>query len=163
MFEQNEELLFLRQACQHAAEASSDPHTQNGAVLVALNGQVVVAANTLPDIVFKEERLVRPQKYSYIEHAERNVIYTAAKRGICTARATLYCPWFACTDCARAIIQAGIQRVVGHLTPYMKTPERWRESVQRADEMLDEAGVIRAYKDDELNVSFLFDGELLEL
>lgn len=163
MFDQSEELLFLRQACQHAAEASSDQQTQNGAVLVARTGQIVLAANTLPAISFKEDRLVRPHKYQYIEHAERNVIYAAAKRGICTEHATLYCPWFACTDCARAIIQAGIRRVVGHIVPYMKTPVRWQDSVRLADEMLDEAGVLRAYKDDELNVAFLFDGELLEL
>lgn len=154
---------LLIEACRHAANFSTDPSTQNGALLVSMMGEVVLAANTMPDIESKPERLERPKKYFYIEHAERNVIYAAAKAGVRTEHATLYCPWFACADCARAIIQAGIKRVVGHIVPYMQTPDRWKESVQAADEMLQEAGVIRSYLDVELGVSFLFDGQLLEL
>ena len=157
------DLLLLAEACRHAAEHSTDLQTQNGALLVSRMGEIVVAANTMPPIESKPERLERPQKYFYIEHAERNAIYTAARRGVCTEGATLYCPWFACADCARAIIQAGIVRVVGHMTPWLQTPDRWKDSVRAADEMLDEAKVIRVYLEDELNVSFKFDGELLEL
>lgn len=157
------DIKLLAEACRHAANFSTDPSTQNGALLVSRMGEVLMAANTMPDIEAKPERLSRPQKYFYIEHAERNVIYAAAKAGVRTEHATLYCPWFACADCARAIIQAGITRVVGHVVPYLQTPDRWKDSVRAADEMLQEAGVITAYLEDSLDVSFLFDGQLLEL
>lgn len=157
------DLKFLADACRYAAEFSVDPHTQNGALLVSTMGPVVWAANTMPEIEARPERLVRPKKYLYIEHAERNAIYLAARRGICTEGATLYVPWFACADCARAIIQAGIKRVVGHIVPWLQTPERWKDSVRVAEGMLEEAGVVGSYLDDELGVSFLFDGKILEL
>jgi dCMP deaminase len=157
------DLKLLAEACRHAAEFSMDPHTQNGALLVSTMGEVVLAANTMPEIESRPERFVRPKKYLYIEHAERNAIYLAARRGICTENATLYVPWFACADCARAIIQAGITRVVGHIVPWMQTPDRWKESVRAAESMLEEAGVVSSYLDDELGVSFLFDGKLLTL
>ena len=47
--------------------------------------------------------------------------------------------WFPCTDCARAIIQAGITEVVG--AHYDPTHERWGKSFITAMEMLTEAGV----------------------
>ncbi|NDD52628.1 CMP deaminase [bacterium] len=157
------DILLLAEACRHAALHSTDPQTQNGALLVSRMGEIVMAANTMPPIELKPERFERPLKYFYIEHAERNVIYEAAKAGVSTDGATLYCPWFACADCARAIIQAGIKRVVGHVVPWLETPDRWKDSVKAADEMLDEAKIIRSYLDDELGVSFRFNGELLEL
>lgn len=158
-----QDIKLLHEACRHAAEFSMDPHTQNGALLLATTGEIVVAANTMPDIEVKPDRLLRPKKYMYIEHAERNAIYLAAKRGVCTDGATLYVPWFACADCARAIIQAGVKRVVGHIVPWLQTPDRWKDSVQAADDMLQEAGVIASYLEDELGVSFMFDGKVLEL
>lgn len=157
------DIKMLHEACRYAAEFSVDPHTQNGALLLSPMGEVVMAANTMPEIAPRPDRLARPKKYLYIEHAERNAIYLAAKRGICTDRATLYVPWFACADCARAIIQAGIKRVVGHIVPWLQTPDRWKDSVRAADEMLQEAGVITSYLEDELNVSFMFDGKVIEL
>ena len=155
--------IFLREACRIAAAESTDPHTQNGAMLRARSGEVISAANQLPPIVATPHRLERPAKYSYIEHAERHVIYRAAKAGIATAEATLYCPWFACADCARAIILAGITRLVGHVTPRRLTPARWAETVTIADIMFREADVEVVLLDDVLDVRILFDGEFLDL
>lgn len=45
-------------------------------------------------------------------HAEVNVIYFAARHGIATAGATLWCTDSPCKICAEAIIQAGIREVV---------------------------------------------------
>jgi dCMP deaminase len=99
-----------------------------------------------------------------MEHAERDTILKAANKGIKTEGATLYVPWYDCADCARAIIEAGIVRVVGHKQMFDKTPERWKASIADGDIMLDEAGVMR----DVLNIAnvavpgefqVLFDGE----
>ena len=54
----------------------------------------------------------------------------------------MYCPWFACTDCARAIIQSGISAVVGHKEFYEHTNERWTESTNIGMDMLKEAKVL---------------------
>lgn len=129
---------FMAQA-QGATVFSDDLHTQNGALLVGKMGSVLaIEANRLPNGVLKlPERLERPEKYSWIEHAERNVIFSAASRGISTEGTTLVCPWAACAECARAMIQAGIVRLV---RLYLH-PSWWDESIALGDQMLTEAGV----------------------
>lgn len=47
-------------------------------------------------------------RYKYSVHAERNVIYLAAKLGIKTDKLIMVSPWATCSDCAQAIIQTGI-------------------------------------------------------
>jgi dCMP deaminase len=155
--------VYLREACRVAALESQDPRTQNGALLRARNGIVITAANQLPSIVPIRDRLHTDAKYAYLEHAERHVIYKAARAGIATHDATLYCPWFACADCARAIILAGISRVVGHAKARALTPERWQATIATADTMLHEVGVELLLLDESLGTSFLFNGQLLEL
>jgi dCMP deaminase len=135
--------VFLSHAYSYAVSYSKDPSTQLGAVLVKPHSGVIGwGVNGLPPrISNKEDRWVRPQKYDYIEHAERNVIYKCAERGICSTGLIMYCPWFACTDCARAIIQSGIHAVVGHKEIYKHTNDRWKESTETGISMLNEAGV----------------------
>lgn len=154
---------YLIAACRVAARESEDPRTQNGALLRAKSGYVVTAANTVPVGSLRPDRLAPPLKYSFMEHAERNVIYAAAKLGVATDKATLYCPWFACCDCARAIVQAGVIRVVGHTKPRLLTPDRWQETVHRADGILRDAGVEIVLIDDALGVQYRFDDGVLEL
>lgn len=147
-----------------AAERSPDPSTQNGAVLVNSDGFLIASAcNEFPhDVLVTEERLVKPLKYQYIEHAERNAIYEAAYYGKKTQGATMYCPWFACMECARAIIQAGITEVVGHAFHlHTKRPD-WQPAIERADEMLRDAGVrFRRVPGEVGGVRIRFDGELV--
>lgn len=135
---------FLRHAYSYAQSYSKDPSTQLGAILVKEHAGVIGwGVNGLPDrISDKEDRWTRPQKYDYVEHAERNVIYKCAERGICSTGLIMYCPWFACTDCARAIIQSGISAVVGHKEIYEHTNERWNKSTELGMSMMEEAGVI---------------------
>jgi hypothetical protein len=75
----------------------------------------------------------------------------------------LYCPWFACADCARAIILSGITRIVGHIKPRLVTAKRWQETMAAADNMFSEVGIEIVLLDETLGVQFLFDGEFLEL
>jgi dCMP deaminase len=129
-------------AAYKAATKSPDLSTQNGAIIVAQNDVVLQACNDFPRrVTVKGERLERPLKYSYTEHAERNVIYEAARLGVSTQGCVMYATWVACTDCARGIIQAGITKVVTHKATMDMTPEHWRESINTAFEMLKEAGV----------------------
>jgi dCMP deaminase len=152
------ELDYLREACRYAAQHSHDPETQNGAVLVT-NRLTIYAANCIPKAVaLQEHRLARPFKYDFIEHAERAAIYKAASAGAATAGATLYCPWFACTDCARAIVSAGIKEVVGLIALRNATPARWLLKVEMAEKMLEEACVSQRLLADTVGVTICFDG-----
>lgn len=125
-----------------AAGKSPDPSTQNAAVLVNPWRGVAVktlSVNRFPDGVQENpDRWERPTKYAYVEHAERNAIYAAARHGIATEKMLLVAVWAACTDCARAIIQAGISTLVRY---HATSHAHWHESTKIADEMLAEAGV----------------------
>lgn len=160
----NDDIDLLREAYIAAMQMSTDPRTQNGAVLVTKQGYTLKDANHFPTGVQENlDRWQKPLKAAFVEHAERNVIYQAAKRGVVTEGATLYCPWFSCTDCARAIIQAGIYRVIGHDTPIHKNRKDWYESCRLGDIMLNESGVqiVRIPHKFE-GISILFDGQVVE-
>ena len=101
--------------------------------MVTKTGHKVYSANMLPPGIEKtEERCDRPLKYQYLEHAERLCMYRAASADneLSSEGATLYCPWFACIDCARAIICAGVKECVGVKGVMELTPERWAASIK---------------------------------
>jgi len=131
------------------AQNSPDPSTQNGALIVKFGYETEIigrACNTFPPGVEKTpERLVRPLKYQFVEHAERGAIYDAARNGKSTVGATMFVPWAACADCGRAIICAGISKVVVHRRMMDATPDHWKESIKSAMIMLSEAGVVIDY------------------
>lgn len=128
-----------------AATHSNDPSTQVGAYLkTSSNDDIIIGSNKFcENIEVTEDRLNnRDLRLWYTEHAERNTIFAAAKNGIKTDNGVLYAPWNSCNECGRAIIQAGIKRIVGHKQAFDRTPERWRDSIARAYEMFEEAGVV---------------------
>lgn len=153
-----------------AATQSPDPSTQNGAVIpyfLVGRERYITACNTFPEgVQSKPERLERPLKYNFIEHAERNCVFNAAAVGLfgCVNMKdiTMYVPWFACSDCARAIICCGIRRVVGHKRMMDATPEHWKESIKHAFDMFKEAKVETVLLPDELPEApkIRFNGEL---
>lgn len=154
---------YLKMAYRLAAHNSPDPSTQNAALLI--NGSGLLMAQGVnefpPGVQYTEERWQRPLKYSYIEHAERNCIYAAAKKGVKTKGMTLICPFFACADCARAIVCAGIREVIGHDHPLQKDNPRWKESVLIGDQILTEGGVKFTRIKAELGVPFRYNEQLV--
>jgi dCMP deaminase len=164
------DLKWMKGAYQFARN-SPDPSTQNGAVLVDFQDPrhpdgyfVTGACNTFPNGVrVTHERLERPLKYSVIEHAERNVIYSAAALGEKVRGLTMYCPWFACAECARAIIQSGVIEVVGHQSIFDLPDSRWKESITLAHTLLREADVAIRIVDGKVGEAIRFDGTLQEL
>lgn len=144
---QDEHLKWMKFAYTLASN-SKDESTQNGAVIVGRNvffdKDVVVGSgwNDIPGLLHDTpERRQRPLKYQWTEHAERAAIYDAARTGFATHDATMYCPWLACADCGRAIVMAGIKRVVRHKIPEHETQFNWLFSITVADEMFKEAGI----------------------
>ena len=158
-----DDLKFLKEAYLYAQEYSADQHTQTGVVIVRKKKIIARGANHAPrDVILTPERNERPLKYSFIEHAERNAIYEAARQGVKIKGSTLYSPWFPCAECARAIIQSGIEELVCHQEMedlstkhmYMVTDNGrfWDHSQHHASMMFKEAGV--SYR----NVSGKIDG-----
>lgn len=132
---------LLKEAYKKAAE-STNPSTQNAALLVDDKGEILAAAaNPFPDrIAETPERFEKELRYKYGVHAERNVIYKAAKLGIKTEGLTMVCPWAACADCAQGIIQAGIKKLIAHKEALDRS-QHWADDIDFAFRMLKEAGV----------------------
>ena len=155
--------VYFRQLYLYAMNNSQDPSTQNAALLTDENsGIITMECNNIPlRVDHNEERWERPNKYHYVEHAERNTLYKAARMGMATQDCTMYCPWYACSDCARAIIQCGIKRVIGHKQYFDIMPERWGESCSIGLKMMKEAGIECVVWSGEVggNISILVDGK----
>jgi len=133
---------FMEQA-KFVSEWSKDKNTKTGAVIVDNeNTELVMGYNGFPrgaDDDTQQQRYERPDKYFWTEHAERNAIFKAARLGISLKNTKMYCTYFPCADCSRAIIQAGITKL------YTEKPDfnhhKWGESWVEALIMLRECGV----------------------
>ncbi|MGR3678055.1 MAG: deaminase [Paracoccaceae bacterium] len=79
------------------------------------------------------------QKYYWIEHAERRVIFIALKQGIDLSQCALAVSLFPCSDCARAIIQSDIRTILAPTIPCDEP--RYKETMLAAFEILRAAGV----------------------
>ncbi len=129
------------QLCDLVASWSQDTSTKLGAVIVDVDNIVLsVGWNGFPRGVdgTVQERYDRPQKYLWTEHAERNAIYNAAAKGVSLQGSTLYTQSLPCPDCARAIIQSGIDRVI---VRNKVLNDRWAEVQAVSFKMLTEAAI----------------------
>jgi len=120
---------------------SKDPSTQVGAIAVKDRKVLAQGYNGFPrNMKDLEDRYNnKKEKYTYIVHAEMNVIYNATYNGASLKDSTMYVYGLpVCSDCAKGIIQVGIKRVV---MLEMIVPEKWRESFRNTKHMFDEAGV----------------------
>jgi dCMP deaminase len=82
----------------------------------------------------------RPEKYFWFSHAELNAITNAARCGTPLDGGTMIVTHMPCMDCARAIVQAGIRRVVTR-EPDPAFMHRWSDHVIRARQLFEECGV----------------------
>ena len=87
-----------------------------------------------------ERKEAREIKNLYAEHAERNAIYAAARTGFKVHGCSMVVTHFPCMDCARAIVQAGIVKVVCP-APSGEFAERWKDSITLARGLFVECGV----------------------
>ena len=120
---------------------SKDPSTQVGAVIVrGKNEQVSQGYNGPPSGVDDTlTELNRETKLAITLHAEKNALLKARQdvRG-CTCYVW---PMPPCSQCAAALIQAGISRVVS-AKPTQGQISRWGNNFSLAQSMYDQAGVV---------------------
>jgi len=135
------DVMYLRMAYREAAK-SPDTSTQNGVIIRDVAGKYMAMGHNSPTAGFYvEDEHVIADKYAYTEHAERAAIFNAARYGVRTLGATMYCPWASCQDCARAIVCAGIKRLVRHADAMQQTPKRWRQTTDCGEMSLRFGGV----------------------
>jgi len=125
---------------EYIAGWSKDPSTKVGCVITDSRHRIIsVGFNGLPaGVKDKPERLNdREQKLLMVQHAEVNALNFASRD---TSGCIAYTwPLPPCTQCAGALIQAGIERVVApELTG---THDRWERHIELTKKMFAEAGV----------------------
>jgi dCMP deaminase len=133
--------------CRTIATWSKDTSTKCGCVIIGPDNEIrSTGYNGLPRCCeYKDERTeVRPEKYFWFEHAERNAIYNAARIGTPLLTCSAYITGPPCADCARAMVQAGIWTIYipehHNMITRLESGE-WPDSLARGEEMLQEASV----------------------
>ncbi len=109
-----------------AAKRSKDPNTQVGACIVSRQNKILsIGYNGFPSGVSDDEFPWAREgeeletKYPYVTHSELNAILNY--RGGSLENAILYVTLFPCNECAKAIIQCGIRKVVYDSDKYADT------------------------------------------
>ncbi|MCR4645100.1 MAG: dCMP deaminase family protein [Oscillospiraceae bacterium] len=123
-----------------SAQRSKDDHTQVGACIVNAEKKIVsVGYNGMPrgcsddELPWEREGEFLATKYPYVCHAELNAILNS---NVPLHDCTLYVTLFPCNECAKAIIQSGIRRVV-----YLSDKYAGTEANTASRTMLNMAGV----------------------
>ncbi len=120
---------------------SKDPNTQVGACIVSNDNKILsMGYNGFPrgcsddEFPWDREGDTLDTKYPFVTHSELNAILNY--RGGSLEGTKLYVSLFPCNECAKAIIQAGITKVVYASDKYKGTP-----SNIASKKMFDAAGV----------------------
>ncbi len=120
---------------------SKDPNTQVGACIVSPEKKIIgVGYNGFPigcsddELPWAREGEWLDTKYPYVCHAELNAILNSPISSL--KGATLYVALFPCNECAKAIIQTGIRKVV-----YLSNKYEHSDSTKASRMMLTAAGV----------------------
>lgn len=108
-------------------------HTKSISIMKGYNGPLSGVDDT------KQGLFEKPYKDFAMEHAERNAIYNCARIGQSCDDCTMYVTCYPCADCARAIVQSGIKKIIVH--DQLKIPHL-SESSNYAREFFDECGVM---------------------
>lgn len=147
----NWELRHLGLA-KHVAEWSKDPNKKCGAVIADHNNMIVsLGYNGFAKGVKDDPRAYQDKdlKLQKIIHAEVNAILYARRA---LEGHTIYTyPFPPCARCATVIIQSGISRVVFPYNEDELVISSWKDSLDIALDMFQDAGIITNFIDGELS------------
>jgi len=144
------------------AMRSEDPMTKIGAVIVASDKSIISTGyNGFPrGVKTTEERLQRPLKYSFVVHAEANALHLAGRD--CTG-AKMYTQGLPCTECAKAIIQRGISKIIIDKDYSITNSPKWEEEAKISQIMFDEALIpIQSIKVEIVDILGYCDGKVIK-
>ncbi len=123
-----------------SAKRSKDPNTQVGAAIVSPEHRVVgIGYNGFPngcdddEFPWEREGEFACTKYPFVVHAELNAILNSTTN---LSGCSIYVSLFPCNECAKAIIQSGISRIVYESDKYADT-----DGTKASKRMLKAAGV----------------------
>ena len=126
-------------------EKSKDQITKIGAVIVGKDNEIVSTGyNSFPRGIDDdvEERQQRPEKYFWMVHGELNAILNAARIGVSTNGCKMYLTCgIPCSNCGRAIINAGITEVYCKVEDTTQNRKKWDEESSKTKQMFEESGV----------------------
>lgn len=117
------DLYFIKMA-ELVSTKSKDPSTKVGVVIVGEDNEVLSTGfNGFPrgvDEVNYPERWERPEKYSWVIHAEANAVANAARVGVSLKGGRCYINFTPtpCTGCATLLIQSGVSAIIGPNRPF---------------------------------------------
>lgn len=122
---------------------SKDPDCKVGCVIVNPDRRVVSTGYNgfpvgVPDLYDTEAADYKARKLMLTIHAEMNAILNNVSD---LRSCTLYCTFEPCFDCAKAIVQSGIKRVVCPF-PNRAASETWKASQDEAQRMFTGTGVL---------------------
>lgn len=133
--------LWLKDCYTHAKK-SHHPTTHNAALLIKSNKIMLRGLNILPPgVKYRKERFEGENRHFYLNHAERDVVYKAARKGLITDGLTMVMPWLPCIPCANAIITSGVKTLIIHKQMIERTRKKWQQELRNAVQMLKEAKV----------------------
>ena len=141
-----------------SGKRSKDPSTQVGACIVNKNNIIEsIGYNGFPkgcsddEFPWDREGGMLETKYAFVVHAELNAILNSTRD---LHGCTLYVSLFPCNECAKAIIQSGIRKIVYEDDKYAAA-----DNVIASKKMLNAAGVelVRLGKLVQLNVDVITD------
>ena len=146
----NEDKLikFYNMASIQAELFSKDPSKKVCALFIAPDSLQILSAgyNGLPRKIREtKERWEKPEKYNFIVHAEKNGIYNACMNGISLKDSICIVTFFPCSECARALIQVGVDTIVAPKPDFNNL--KYSESFKYSLEMLNEIGINIIYID----------------
>lgn len=125
------------QVAHHIAQWSKDT-TKVGAVAVDSPSKKIIETgyNGIPrGVLDRPSRMMRPDKYKFVCHAEQNLVAHAARSVL--SGSTVYVTHAPCCDCAKLLINAGVKKVVYGPGQTNMNPEMFAA----ASTMFEEAGV----------------------
>ena len=136
---------YFLNIAEQVKRKSKDQSTQIGAVIVGEDKEVLSTGyNSFPRGLDDSlpERQERPEKYFWMEHAERNAIYNAARIGVSLKNSTIYLTsGLPCMDCTRGIVNSGIKTVYCKQICTTKNKDKWDESQKKSLELLRECDI----------------------
>lgn len=138
-----------------SAQRSKDPTTQVGACIVKDNKIIGIGYNGFPvgsnddEMSWGKTGDILDTKYPYVVHAELNAILNSIKN---LENSTIYVTHYPCNECAKAITQSGIKKVV-----YYSDKHKYHELLKASTKIMENANInIVKYENEQNKIEILF-------